>query len=154
MKKLLTLFALLAVFMGMKAEWVEDYRIDYSAQTGFPFYVMGYVPEWYDGVMTDFGANYKYVKVSEDAEETSDVIVTAYGVDYYKISLSEPQWHQYFIADGISTEIGDYNRAIKAHNSLMARLKKLLNSVSKWLTEKKEEIKKEAVRMEKYKCLV
>ena len=43
---------------------------------------------------------------------------------------------------GISTEIGDYYRAIKAHNSLMARLKKLLNSVSKWLTEKKEEIKK------------
>ena len=43
---------------------------------------------------------------------------------------------------GIQTEIGDYNRAIKAHNSLMARLKKLLNSVSKWLTEKKEEIKK------------
>ena len=43
---------------------------------------------------------------------------------------------------GISTEIGNYNRAIKAHNSLMARLKKLLNSVSKWLTEKKEEIKK------------
>ena len=43
---------------------------------------------------------------------------------------------------GISTEIGDYNRAIKAHNNLLARLKKLLNSVGKWLTEKKEELKK------------
>ena len=43
---------------------------------------------------------------------------------------------------GISTEIGDYNRAIKAHNNLLARLKKLLNSVGKWLMEKKEEIKK------------
>ena len=43
---------------------------------------------------------------------------------------------------GISTEIGDYNRAIKAHNSLMARLKKLINSVSKWLMEKKAEIRK------------
>ncbi len=43
---------------------------------------------------------------------------------------------------GISTEIGDYNRAIKAHNSLLTRLKKLLNSVGKWLTEKKEEIRK------------
>ena len=42
---------------------------------------------------------------------------------------------------GIYTEIGDYNRAIKAHNSLMARLKNLLNSVSKWLAEKKEKIK-------------
>ncbi len=29
MKKLFTLVALLAVFMGAKAEWVEDYKIDY-----------------------------------------------------------------------------------------------------------------------------
>ncbi len=43
---------------------------------------------------------------------------------------------------GIHTEIGDYNREIKAHNGLLARLKKLLNSVGKWLMEKKEEIKK------------
>ncbi len=42
MKKLFTLVALLAVFMGAKAEWVEDYKIDYSNNTGFPFYVMGY----------------------------------------------------------------------------------------------------------------
>ena len=55
MKKLFTLVALLAVFMGAKAEWVEDYKIDYSTKTGFPFYVMGYVPEWVDGVMTDYG---------------------------------------------------------------------------------------------------
>ena len=39
MKKLFTLVALLAVFMGAKAEWVEDYKIDYSNNTGFPFYV-------------------------------------------------------------------------------------------------------------------
>ena len=58
MKKLFTLVALLACFLGAKAEWVEDYKIDYSTHTGFPFYVMGYVPEWFDGVMTDFGANY------------------------------------------------------------------------------------------------
>ena len=45
MKKLFTLIALLAVFMGAKAEWVEDYKIDYSTYSGFPFYVMGYVPD-------------------------------------------------------------------------------------------------------------
>ena len=100
MKKLFTLFALLAVFMGAKAEWVQDYKIDYSNNSGFPFYVMGYVPEWINGVMTDFGAMYKYVEVKDDAEETSDVIVTTQnGVQYYKIELSEPGWHQYFIPD-------------------------------------------------------
>ena len=44
--------------MGAKAaDWVEVYKIDYSQKIGFPFYVMGYVPEWVDGVMTDYGAN-------------------------------------------------------------------------------------------------
>ena len=106
MKKIFTLIALMAVFMGAKADWVEDYKIDYSQNTGFPFYVMGYVPEWIDGVMTDFGAMYKYVQVTEDAEETSDVIVkTQGGVEYYKIELTEAGWHQYFIADGIPTEL-------------------------------------------------
>ena len=106
MKKIFTLIALLAVFMGAKADWVQDYKIDYSQNTGFPFYVMGYVPEWVDGVMTDFGAMYKYVQVTDDAEETSDVIVkTQGGVEYYKIELAEPGWHQYFIADGIPTEL-------------------------------------------------
>ena len=74
MKKLFTVVALLSVFLGAKADWVQDYSIDYSTHKGFPFYVMGYVPEWIDGVMTDFGANYKYVAV-DGAEETSDVIV-------------------------------------------------------------------------------
>ena len=107
MKKLFTLVALLACFLGAKAEWVEDYSVDYSAYNGFPFYVMGYVPEWYDGIMTDFGALYKYVQVTDDATETSDVTVkTNNGVEYYKIVLSEPGWHQYFIADGIPTEVG------------------------------------------------
>ena len=111
MKKLFTLFAFLTLFMGAKAaNWVEVYSIDYANNTGFPFYVMGYVPEWYDGVMTDFGANYKYVQVTDDAEETSDVIVkTQGGVEYYKIEVPEGAWHQYFIADGIPTQIdGSY----------------------------------------------
>ena len=113
MKKFFTLIALLAMTMGASAagEWVQDYKIDYSQNTGFPFYVMGYVPEWINGVMTDFGANYKYVATVDDkgnpAEETSDVIVkTQGGVEYYKIGpLDEPAWHQYFIADGIPTEL-------------------------------------------------
>ena len=104
MKKLLTLIALLAVFMGVKAEWVEDYKIDYSRYSGFPFYVMGYVPEWVDGVMTDYGAKYKYVLVDNEDGEESDVIVTTNsGVQYYRIPLESPGWHQYFIADGINT---------------------------------------------------
>jgi hypothetical protein len=114
MKKLFTLFAFLAVVMGAKADWVEDYKIDYSQNTGFPFYVMGYVPEWVDGVMTDYGAMFKYVQVTDDAEETSDVIVkTQGGVEYYKIELAEPAWHQYFIADGIPTEL-DGSYTVKA----------------------------------------
>lgn len=110
MKKLFTLFALLACFLGAKAEWVEDYKIDYSTQTAFPFYVMGYVPEWVNGIMTDYGAMYKYVQVTDDAEETSsDIVTTAGGVQYYKIAVTEPAWHQYFIADNIPTELdGSY----------------------------------------------
>jgi len=114
MKKLFTLFAFLTLFMGAKAaNWVEVYSIDYANNTGFPFYVMGYVPEWYDGVMTDFGANYKYVQVTDDAEETSDVIVkTQGGVEYYKIEVPEGAWHQYFIADGIPTQLDGTYKAV------------------------------------------
>ena len=112
MKKLFTLIAVLAMCIGAKAEWVEDYKIDYSTYSGFPFYVMGYVPEWVDGVMTDLGANYTYATVA-DAEETSDVIVkTQAGVEYYRLP-AEAAWHQYFIADGIPTEI-DGRYTVKA----------------------------------------
>ncbi len=112
MKKLFTLIAFFAVCLGAKAEWVEDYKIDYSTYQGFPFYVMGYVPEWVDGVMTDLGGNYTYATV-EGAEQTSDVIVkTQAGVEYYRLP-SEGTWHQYFIADNIPTEI-DGKYTIKA----------------------------------------
>ena len=106
MKKLFTLVALLACFLGVNAEEKVDYTVDYSSYNGFPFYVMGYVPEWVGGVMTDFGGNYEYVKVADDAEKTSDVIVsTNDGTQYYKITKGEGEgtWHQYFIADGIKT---------------------------------------------------
>jgi hypothetical protein len=114
MKKILTLVALLTCFLGAKAaNWVEVYKADYSQNTGFPFYVMGYVPEWFDGVMTDFGAGYKYVQVTDDAEETSDEIVkTNSGVEYYKIAVDGGAWHQYFICDGIPTIIDGHYKAV------------------------------------------
>ena len=105
MKKIFTFIALLTFFLGAKAEWVEKYTIDYSQLSGFPFYVMGYVPEFYDGVMTDLGSYYNYAPV-EGASEISDVIVkTQGGTEYYRYELSSPKWHQYFLADGIPTEI-------------------------------------------------
>jgi len=120
MKKLFTLVALLASFMGAKAEWVEDYKIDYSTHTGFPFYVMGYVPEWVDGVMTDYGSTYRYAtqdvldngdsngdgKLTE-AESIEGTVTTEGGAEYQKVTGANPYWHQYFIADGIPTEMGD-----------------------------------------------
>lgn len=116
MKKLFTLFAFLAVFMGAKADWVEDYKIDYSTNTGFPFWVMGYVPEWVDGVMTDYGANYRYETQAnldgdgdgkwKDGEESVGTVTNQGGTEYQKVTGAGPYWHQYFIADGITTEIG------------------------------------------------
>ena len=114
MKKLFTLVALLAMFMGAKAEWVEDYKIDYSTKSNFPFYVMGYVPEWIDGVMTDFGSNYRY-ETQENLDgdgdgkwkdgESSEGTAMAGTTEYQKVTGAGPYWHQYFIADGIPTEI-------------------------------------------------
>jgi len=111
MKKLFTLIALLACVLGANADWKEDYKIDYSTHTGFPFYVMGFVPEWVDGVMTDFGAMYSYKTDAdmekEDALKEGDVevgtVTTEGGVTYHKIQLAAAGWHQYFIADGINT---------------------------------------------------
>ena len=111
MKKIFTLMALLTCFMGVRAaDWVEVYKIDYSTYNGFPFYVMGYVPEWFDGVMTDFGSNYAYVTLDNSDGETSDYIVTTQnGVQYSR----EGAWHQYFIADGIPT-VMDGSYKVKA----------------------------------------
>ena len=106
MKKLFTLFAFLACFLGAKAEWVEDYKVDYSSYSGFPFYVMGFVPEWVDGVMTDMGGNFEYAALDNTEGKYSDVTVkTNNGTEYYKIEKEEGTWHQYFIADGIPTEL-------------------------------------------------
>ena len=106
MKKLFTLFAFLACFLGAKAEWVEDYKVDYSNYSGFPFYVMGFVPEWVDGVMTDMGGNFEYAALDNTEGKVSDVTVkTNNGTEYYKIEKTDGTWHQYFIANGIPTEL-------------------------------------------------
>lgn len=117
MKRLLTVIAafMLSVnFIAAQDEgYKEVYKIDYSTNSGFPFYVMGYVPEWVDGIMTDYGANYKYVQKTDDAEETSeDIVTTQGGVEYYRWTTGGG-WHQYFIADGISTE-GNKSLKVKA----------------------------------------
>ena len=110
MKKLFTLVALLAMVLGAQAGEKKIYSVDYSTYTAFPFYVMGYVPEWNSGIMTDLGGSYTYAnKAEEDAKEdgkSSDVVVTtSAGVEYYRLE-STGTWHQYFIADNIPTEVG------------------------------------------------
>ena len=125
MKKLFTLVALLACFLGAKADWVEDYKIDYSQKTAFPFYVMGYVPEWVDGVMTDYGADYRYA--TQDVLDNGDSdgkgkladgesivgSVTVGTTEYQKVTGAGPYWHQYIIAADVPMEL-DQSYTIKA----------------------------------------
>ena len=119
MKKIFTLVALLTCFMGVKAaDWVEVYKIDYSSNNGFPFYVMGYVPEFDNGCMTDFGAGFGYKTDAEMADFTGGTevgtVATSNGTVYHKVLLDAPAWHQYFIADGIQTEVdGKYKVVAK-----------------------------------------
>ena len=113
MKKLFTLVALLAMVLGANAEWKESYKIDYSTHTGFPFYVMGYVPEWVDGIMTDYGSEFRYATQADldgdgdgkwkDGESSVGTVSTEGGTEYQKVTGANPYWHQYFIADNIET---------------------------------------------------
>ena len=122
MKKLFTLVALLAVFMGAKAEWVEDYSIDYATKNNFPFYVMGYVPEWVSGVMTDYGADYRYATQADldgdgeakwkDGEESVGTAMAG-STEYQKVTGAGPYWHQYIIAADVPMEL-DGTYTIKA----------------------------------------
>ena len=124
MKKLFTLVALLAMVLGANAKWGDTpiYTIDYSTYQGFPFYVMGYVPEFDNGCMTDFGAGFGYKTDEEMADFTGGTEVgtvkTQSGAVYHKVQLDAPAWHQYFIADGISTKIdGKYKVVAKVKAS-------------------------------------
>ena len=123
MKKILTLVALLTCFLGAKAaNWVEVYKIDYSQNTGFPFYVMGYVPEWIDGVMTDYGSNYRYETQEnldgdgdskwKDGESSVGTVKNQGGTEYQKVEGAGPYWHQYFICDNIPTQIDGHYKVV------------------------------------------
>ena len=124
MKKLFTLVALLAMVLGANAKWGDTpiYTIDYSTYQGFPFYVMGYVPEFDNGCMTDFGAGFGYKTDAEMEDFTGGTevgtVTTQGGAVYHKVQLDAPAWHQYFIADGISTKIdGKYKVVAKVKAS-------------------------------------
>ena len=126
MKKLFTLVALLAMVLGANAEWKEDKKVDFSTFTGFPHYVMGYVPEWVDGVMTDYGADYRYAtqKVLDegddqgngklaDGESSVGTVKTQDGTEYQKVTGAGPYWHQYHLSGNFQTEL-DGSYTVKA----------------------------------------
>ena len=133
MKKLFTLVALLAMVLGASAQqgkWEKVYSIDYTTYNGFPFYVMGYVPEFDTGCMTDYGSNYRYETQAnldgdgdskwKDGESSVGTTKTSNGTEYQKVTGAGPYWHQYFIADGIPTKIdGKYKviAKVKASNA-------------------------------------
>ena len=131
MKKVFTLLALLTCFLGANAQggkWEQVYTYDYSAHSGFPFYVMGYVPEFDNGCMTDFGAAYRYATQADldgdgdakwkDGETSVGTVKTEGGTEYQKVTGANPYWHQYFIADGIPTTIdGKYKVVAKVKAS-------------------------------------
>ena len=125
MKKLFTLVALLTCFLGAKADnWGDQpiYSIDYTTYQGFPFYVMGYVPEFDNGCMADYGAGFGYKTDAEMADFTGGTevgtVTTQGGVVYHKVQLDAPAWHQYFAADGIPTKIdGKYKVVAKVKAS-------------------------------------
>ena len=122
MKKLFTLIALLACFMGAKAELVTDKTVDYSTYSNFPFYPMGFVPEWVNGVMTDYGADYRYATQADldgdgDAKlkDGESIVGSAMAgtTEYQKVTGAGPYWHQYIIASDVPMEL-DVTYTIKA----------------------------------------
>jgi len=135
MKKLFTLVALLAMVLGANAQkWEKVYSIDYTTLQSFPFYVMGYVPEFSNGCMTDFGSAYRYA-TQDDLDGTGDGkwkdgesstgSVMAGNTEYQKVTGAGPYWHQYFIADNIATKLdGKYKviAKVKATNACTVKI--------------------------------
>ena len=57
-KSILALALLMVGVTGVKAETLDQvYEIDYSDYTSFPFYVMGFTPDWDGGIMVDGGSS-------------------------------------------------------------------------------------------------
>ena len=84
MRKFTKLLFALALTMigvqGVKAEKV--YEIDYSTYDKFPFYVMGFTPEWVNGIMTDGGGGWHQYFIA-------DGIPTIVGGSYKVIALAK-----------------------------------------------------------------
>ena len=121
MKKKIYLFlAFLTMFMGANAaNWVQVTELHFGQFTSFPYYVMGYVPEFYgDGLMTDLGGQYSYktddemstYEFKEGEKEVGTVSVN--GVTYHKIKVPGGTWHQYFVLGGFYTQVGGHYKVV------------------------------------------
>lgn len=132
MKKAFTLLALLACFLGAnaQAQWEEVYKVDYSSFSGFPFYVMGYVPEFDNGCMTDFGADYRYATQADldgdgdakwkDGESSVGTVKNSGGTEYQKVTGAGPYWHQYIIASDVDMVIDETYKVVASVKSTAA----------------------------------
>ena len=123
MKKLFTLAVLLAMALGANAAtWNKVKEINFSDYTGFPHYVMGYVPEWVNGVMTDYGADYRYATQEDldgegdgklkEGESVVGSTTTNGGAVYQKVTGAGPYWHQYFAVTGIPTQMDGHYKVV------------------------------------------
>jgi hypothetical protein len=114
-KKIFTLFAFLAMFMGANAaNWVQVYEKSYSNDTDFPWYIMGYAPTIIDGALYDNPTPYRKIWRDTDqdfpgADQCTQITING-GTYYYQEFDECPDWgRQYFIADGIKTQLdGQY----------------------------------------------
>ena len=132
MKKVFTLLALLTCFLGAnaQAQWEEVYKVDYSNFSGFPFYVMGYVPEFDNGCMTDFGADYRYATQADldgdgdakwkDGESSVGTVKNSGGTEYQKVTGAGPYWHQYIIASDVDMVIDETYKVVASVKSTAA----------------------------------
>ena len=131
MKKLFTLVALLAMFLGANAQggkWVEVYSIDYSTYNEFPFYVMGYAPSFDGTAMVDAPTTQQLWRGNESdfpGEEACSGTVTIAGTDFYVQEKGSDLWRQYFMADGIGTKLdGKYKvvAQVRATNTVSVKI--------------------------------
>jgi hypothetical protein len=112
MKKLFTLVALLAVFLGAKAvNWDEVKKIDYQGLKEFPYYIMGCAPDIINGIMVDDPVPYRKLWRDGDDGFTDEVKaacteVTINNGTFYLQMLESNPWRQYFVADGVATDVG------------------------------------------------
>lgn len=129
MKKLFTLVALLAMFLGANAQggkWVQVYTIDYTTLQSFPFYVMAYAPTCDGTAMVDAPTTQKLWRGNENdfpGEEACGGTVTVNGTEFKVQETGTNQWRQYFIADNIPTKLdGKYKVVAQVKASASASI--------------------------------